>query len=168
MEKQPLLLYDGNAGVKMADELSTISLKAIGIVRNKVKQPPHPDYDWQGVISEIVVNSRLSEALDNLDDFSHIIVLYWMHQAKVGRLPTRVHPKGRQELPLVGLFASRSPYRPNPIGKATVRLLERKGNILKVQGLDAIDGTPVVDIKPYIPGYDSVNDAKVPPWITSL
>ena len=145
-----------------------ITLKPIGVVKNEVKQPPQPELDWQDVVSEIVVDSSLSEALDNLDEFSHIIVLYWMHRVKVGRAPTRVHPKGRQELPLVGLFASRSPYRPNPLGKATVRLLERKGNILKVEGLDAIDGTPVIDIKPYIPGYDSVDDAKVPPWITSL
>jgi len=49
----------------------------------------------------------------------------------------------------------------------TFRLLQRQGNILKVEGLDAIDGTPVIDIKPYIPGYDSVTDTKVPPWITS-
>ena len=74
---------------------------------------------------------------------------------------------GKQELPLVGLFATRSPNRPNPVGIATVRLLERQGNILKVEGLDAIDGTPIIDIKPYIPGYDSATDAKVPPWITN-
>lgn len=152
----------------MADELTTITLRAIGIVHNRVKQSPRPGYDWQKVVSEIVVDTSLNEALDNLDEFSHIIVLYWMHQSKAGRLPARVHPRGRQELPLVGLFASRSPHRPNSLGKATVRLLERKGNILRVQGLDAIDGTPVIDIKPYIPGYDSVDDAKVPPWITSL
>ncbi len=103
------------------------------------------------------------------DKFPHIVVLYWMHQAAAtGQLPTKVHPMGKRELPLVGLFATRSPYRPNPVGKATVRLLERRGNILKVEGLDAIDGTPVIDIKPYIPGYDSATDARVPPWITSL
>jgi tRNA-Thr(GGU) m(6)t(6)A37 methyltransferase TsaA len=72
----------------------------------------------------------------------------------------------KQELPLVGLFATRSPYRPNPVGKAAVRLLQRRGNVLRVRGLDAIDGTPVIDIKPYIPGYDSATDAKAPQWIT--
>jgi len=153
----------------MTSELPDMTLKAIGIVRNKVRQTPKPGYDWWGIVSEIVVDSSLTEALDNLDEFSHIIVLYWMHQAAAtGQLPTKVHPMGKRELPLVGLFASRSPYRPNPVGKATVRLLERQGNILKVEGLDAIDGTPVIDIKPYIPGYDSVTDARVPPWITSL
>jgi tRNA-Thr(GGU) m(6)t(6)A37 methyltransferase TsaA len=66
----------------------------------------------------------------------------------------------------MGVFATRSPSRPNPIGKATVRLLSRRGNILKVRGLDAIDGSPVLDIKPYIPGYDSVKGARVPAWMT--
>jgi len=158
--------YNGEAH-KMANELPDMTLKAIGIIRNKVRQMPEPGYDWRGIVSEIVVDSSLSEALDNLDEFTHIIVLYWMHLATTGQLPTKVHPMGKRELPLVGLFASRSPYRPNPVGKATVRLLERRGNILKVKGLDAIDGTPVIDIKPYIPGYDSVSDARLPPWVTS-
>ena len=148
----------------MASKLPGMTLKAIGIIRNEVKQPQKDG--WENVISEIVVDSSLTEALDGLEDFSHIIVLYWMHQvATAGQLRTKVHPRQRQELPLVGLFASRSPNRPNPLGKATVRLLGRQGNILKVEGLDAIDGTPVVDIKPYIPGYDSVAEAKVAPWI---
>jgi tRNA-Thr(GGU) m(6)t(6)A37 methyltransferase TsaA len=147
------------------NELPGTSLKAIGIVRNEVKQPVRQD--WEKVVSEIVVDSRLTEALDGLEDFSHITVVYWMHQATAtGELPTKIHPRGRQELPLVGLFATRSPQRPNPLGITTVRLLERQDNILRVEGLDAIDGTPVIDIKPYLPGYDSVANAKVASWIT--
>ena len=149
----------------MANELPGKTFKAIGIVRNGIKQLPKQG--WENVASKIVVNSSLTEALDNLDEFSHIIVLYWMHQVAGNKLSTKVHPMGNQELPAVGLFATRSPNRPNPVGKATVRLLKRQGNILKVEGLDAIDGTPVIDIKPYIPGYDSATNAKVPPWITS-
>ena len=149
----------------MTAELPGMNLKAIGIVRKEVKQPVRQD--WEKVVSDIVVDSSLTEALDGLEDFSHIIVLYWMHRrAATGQPPTKVHPRGRQELPLMGLFATRSPDRPNPVGIATVRLLQRQGNTLKVEGLDAIDGTPVIDIKPHIPGYDSVADAKVPPWIT--
>ena len=148
----------------MANQLPSMSLKAIGIVRNEIKQPLR--HGWREIVSEIVVNSNLTEALDNLDEFSHIIVLYWMHQLPAGKpLTLKVHPMGKSELPLVGRFATRSPSRPNPVGQATVKLLERRGNILKVKGLDAIDGTPVIDIKPYIPGYDSVTDAKAPPWI---
>ncbi len=153
----------------MANEQSGMTLKPIGIVRNGIKQAPGAGYGWEDIVSDIVVDSELSEALDNLEEFSHIIVLYWMHQAAAaGQIPMKVHPKGKKELPLVGLFVSRSPHRPNPVGKATVGLLQRRGNILKVQGLDAIDGTPIIDIKPYIPGYDSVTDAKVPSWINKL
>jgi tRNA-Thr(GGU) m(6)t(6)A37 methyltransferase TsaA len=79
----------------------------------------------------------------------------------------KVHPKGNHNLPLVGVFASRSPARPNPIGITTVKLLERRENVLKVTGMDAIDGTPVLDIKPYIPGDDSSTEAKTPGWLTA-
>jgi len=147
------------------DELPGTSLKAIGIVRNELKHPLKQG--WEKVVSEIVVESSLTEALDGLEDFSHIIVVYWMHRVDAtGKLPTKVHPRRRQELPLVGLFATRSPQRPNPVGVTTVRLLERRDNILKVEGLDAIDGTPVIDIKPHLPGYDSAANAKVASWIT--
>ena len=151
----------------MANELPTMTLKAIGIVRNELKDAS-TRRDRAKVVSEIVIDSSLTEALDGLEEFSHIIVLYWMHQAITNQLAHKIHPRGKQELPLVGLFATRTPNRPNPVGKTTVRLLERQGNILKVEGLDAIDGTPVVDIKPYIPGYDAPADARTPSWINRL
>ena len=134
------------AGIKMASELSSITLKAIGIVRSEIKQPIKRD--CEKVISDIVVNDDLTEALDGLEESSHIVVLYWMHRAMSGEVPLKIHPRGKQELLLLGLFATRTPNRPNRIGTATVRLLQRQGNILKVEGLDAIDGTPVIDIKP--------------------
>jgi tRNA-Thr(GGU) m(6)t(6)A37 methyltransferase TsaA len=144
-------------------ELPDINLKAIGTVHSEIKRRGR--CDASNVISEIVLDPRLTEALDNLDEFSHIIVIYYMHQSNKPA-PMKVHPRYRTELSPVGVFASRSPDRPNPLGKTTVRLLERRNNILKVQGLDAIDGTPVIDIKPYISGLDSVEDARVPPWMT--
>jgi len=149
----------------MVGELPNMTLKVIGIVRSEIKKPLMRDY--KEAVSDIVIDSSLTEALDNLEDFSHIIVIYWMHQLiPSGQLPSKIYPMGRQELPVVGLFATRSPNRPNPLGKTTVRLLQRQGNILRVKGLDALDGTPVIDIKPYIPGGDSVPNAKVPSWIT--
>jgi tRNA-Thr(GGU) m(6)t(6)A37 methyltransferase TsaA len=90
-----------------------------------------------------------------------------MHRAVSDKAPLKIHPKRNRRLPLVGRLVTRTPNRPNLIGKATVRLLQRRGNILKVEGLDAFDGTPVIDIKPYIPGYDSAAGARVPQWITS-
>ena len=150
----------------MASELPSMILKAIGIVRSEIRQPTRRD--CKEIVSDIVIDSSLTEALDGLDDFSHIIVLYWMHQAATGgQQVTKVHPMGRKELPLLGLFATRAPNRPNRIGIATVRLLERQGNILRIEGLDAIEGTPVIDIKPYIPGYDSVANTEMSPWVTN-
>ena len=146
----------------MVNELPTISLKAIGIVRNGIKQ--RPSHGWGKVISDIVVSPSLTEALDNLDESSHIIVIYWMHRLASGPPPTKVHPMGNRGIPLKGVFATRSPNRPNPVGKTTVRLVQRQGNILRVEGLDAIDGSPVIDIKPYVPGLDSVTDARRPQW----
>ncbi|MBA7673489.1 tRNA (adenine(37)-N6)-methyltransferase [subsurface metagenome] len=149
----------------MVKELPGMVLKAIGVVKSEIRQPSMRDS--KDVVSDIVVDANLTEALDNLDEFSHIIVLYWMHQVTATKQPpTKVRPRGNRALPLMGVFATRSPSRPNPIGKATVRLLKRQGNILKVKGLDAINGSPVIDLKPYIPGYDSVAGAKVPPWVS--
>lgn len=150
----------------MAEQPPGMKLKAIGTVRNDVKELVR--HGWREVVSDIVMDSSLTEALDGLEQFSHLIVLYWMHRLTPGRkLPLKTHPMGKPELPLMGRFATRSPSRPNPVGQATVRLLERRGNILKVKGLDAVDGTPVIDIKPYIPGYDSADDAKAPRWTTN-
>jgi tRNA-Thr(GGU) m(6)t(6)A37 methyltransferase TsaA len=150
----------------MAGRLSELTIRPIGTVRSRVKDKQASDYNWQEVVSEVVVDSRLKEALDGLEDFSHIIIIYWLHLADdPAKMAMKVHPRAKQDMSPVGLFASRSPYRPNPLGQKVARLLGRRGNVLKVRGLDAIDGTPVMDIKPYIPGYDSVTDATVPPWM---
>jgi tRNA-Thr(GGU) m(6)t(6)A37 methyltransferase TsaA len=141
-----------------------ISLKPIGVVHNSVTM--RKKEDWQSIISEITVDENLTEALSGIDGFSHIIVIYWMHQTPQSeRSLMKVHPRRDPNLPLVGIFATRSPTRPNPIGIATVKLLERKDNILKVSGLDAINGTPVLDIKPHIPGSDSPTGSKIPDWL---
>jgi len=143
-----------------------INLTPIGFVRNNIKEPGIED--WRTVTSEIIIEENLKEALSRIDEYSHIIVIYWMHKLPPSqRSIIKVHPKANQNLPLVGVFASRSPARPNPIGVTTVKLLERRDNVLKVTGLDAINGTPVLDIKPYIPGDDSSTEAKTPGWLTA-
>ena len=141
-----------------------INLTPIGFVKNSIKEPKRED--WQTVTSEIIINEDLKEALSRIDEFSHIIVIYWMHKVPPSqRSVIKVHPKANPDLPLVGVFASRSPARPNPIGITTVKLLERRDNVLKVIGLDDIDGTPVLDVKPYIPGNNSSTEAKTPGWV---
>jgi len=137
--------------------------RPIGVVRNAVKDSQM--YGWESVESRIVVLGELADALDGLEGFSHVIVLFWIDRVPEGeRGATRIHPMGDPTLPLLGVLATRTQLRPNPIGMSIVPLLSRKGNELRVRGLDAIDGTPVLDIKPYIPHYDSVPQATIPAW----
>jgi tRNA-Thr(GGU) m(6)t(6)A37 methyltransferase TsaA len=143
-----------------------MTLEPIAVVRNEIKEMGK--HKWEEVVSLLILRPDLEEALDGLEKFSHIIVVFWMHLSPVGeRIALKTHPQMRQDLPLVGVLATRSPVRPNPLGVTVVKLLERKGTLLKVIGLDALDGTPVVDIKPYLPG-DSVIDIKAPDWVYKL
>jgi tRNA (Thr-GGU) A37 N-methylase len=89
-----------------------------------------------------------------------------MDRVKVCNITHR--PQDNPEVPVVGIFSCRCPQRPNPIAISTVRLLEHKGNKIKVKGLDILDGTPVIDIKPYWPHYDKVEDEKIPAWVNKL
>jgi len=141
-----------------------MNIAPIGIIRSEITEPGKRD--WSSIISEIIINEELSEALSGIEGFSHIIVLYWMHKMPLSQLSTlKVHPRGDLKLPLTGVFACRSPARPNVIGLSTPKLLERRDNILKVVGLDAIDGSPVIDIKPHIPGSDCPARATTPDWV---
>lgn len=118
----------------------------------------------RSLVCSIMFKKGYEKALDGIEDFSHIYIIFWMH--KIGdaeRKILKTHPRGRIDLPLLGVLATRSPLRPNPIGLTVVELLERKGNILKVRGLDAFDGTPVIDVKPYN-HWDIIEDVKVPEW----
>jgi tRNA-Thr(GGU) m(6)t(6)A37 methyltransferase TsaA len=149
----------------MFEQSSPMILKPVGIVRSDFKEPTSARIDLKQITAEIVINPELTEALEGLAGFSHIIVLYWMHLATFDEKHLKGAPMGNQSVPHQGIFALRTPRRPNPIGKITVKLLEVRGNILKVQGLDAIDGSIVLDIKSYIPGYDSAKNAVVPVWV---
>jgi tRNA-Thr(GGU) m(6)t(6)A37 methyltransferase TsaA len=150
----------------MTRDQPEMKLRPIGVVRNGIPQQPVRQ-EWKDIVSEIVIDPSLADALDNLDEFSHIIVLFWTYRSGKENTPHKIHPRDKPGLPLMGLFATRSPDRPNPIAITIVKLLGRTGNILKVKGLDAFDGTRVIDIKPYIPDNDSVDNARVPAWVTS-
>lgn len=147
-------------------DLPDVTLRPIGYVRNKVKEPA-PD-GWADVESRIVLRPELEPALLNLGDYSHVMVIFWPHLVPedVRGSKPQLHPRDDPKYPLTGVLATRSQIRPNPILVTAVRLFEVKGNILRVRGLDAIDGTPVLDIKPYLPHYDAVTDARVPPWVS--
>ncbi len=119
-------------------------------------------------VSRIVFSEHLAEALNGIKGFSHLFVIFWMHKISTEERRTmKVHPRGRRNMPLLGVFATRTPQRPNPIGLTLVRILSVKGNVVTVQGLDAFDGTPILDIKPY-DYWDTAEDARVPEWWARL
>ncbi len=145
--------------------LENIILKPIGYVRtqavgDQVKDKTH--------LSEIVLDSKLGQALDGINEFSHIFVLFWLHEISTEkRKMLKVHPRGRQDMPLLGVFAVRTNLRPNPIGLTLCELVKVDGNVLTIRGLDAYDKTPVLDIKPY-DAWDCASNARMPEWWKKL
>lgn len=118
--------------------------------------------------SQIVIRSELTEALDGITGFSHIFVLFWLSQISSRQRKTlKVHPRGRKDMPLLGVFATRTNLRPNPIGLTLVELVKAEGNVLTVRGLDAFDGTPVLDVKPF-DLWDIGKNARMPDWWLKL
>lgn len=147
-------------------DLPEIAIRPIGVVRNGVRERPADG--WDDVRSRIVLRPELAEALLGLDTFSHVQVLFWPHlipREVLGSKP-RLHPRDDPANPLQGVLATRSQIRFNPILCTAVRLLKVERNVLHVRGLDAIDGSPVLDVKPYVAHFDSIKDAKVPDWVT--
>ena len=119
-----------------------LKLEPIGYVRNEVEE----SMDFTDVVSEIVIRPELEDGLCRIDESKEIDVIFWFDRSTGPKM--KLHPKGDPDIPLVGVFATRSPNRPNPIGVTRVRLMSVNGNILTVKGLDAFNGTPVLDIKP--------------------
>lgn len=115
------------------------------------------------IVAEIVVREDLAVALTGIEEWSHLIILFWMDQLAGKPAPLTTHPRHRADLQEVGVFCARGPERPNPIGLAVVELLKRDRNVLTVKALDAYDGTPVLDIKPY-DSYDAITGLRVPQW----
>jgi tRNA-Thr(GGU) m(6)t(6)A37 methyltransferase TsaA len=142
-----------------------IILKPIGFVRTAAVGDEVKD---KSRFSQIVVNDEFAEALDGVDGFSHAFVLFWLHGVSDEQRKTlKVHPRGRRDMPLLGVFATRTMLRPNPVGLTLVELVKVEGNVLTVRGLDAFDGTPVLDIKPF-DSWDKVSTFKVPGWWVKL
>jgi tRNA (adenine37-N6)-methyltransferase len=140
------------------------NISPIGYVKNDVHDLRFDD--WKNLVSRLVIDEGYLAALEGLEEFSHVFVICWLHLP--GKVLLKRHPRDRQDLPAVGIFATRSQLRPNRLSLQAVRLLEREENELLVAGLDAVDGTPLIDIKPYIPRQDAVMNAKVPRWVDKL
>jgi tRNA-Thr(GGU) m(6)t(6)A37 methyltransferase TsaA len=141
-----------------------MNIEPIGFVKNEVISPHNSE--WGEEISEIVIKEEFTKGLVGLEDFSHAIIIFFMHQASyIEERHLIRHPQEREELPKIGIFAQRARHRPNPIGITAVQIISVEGNILKVKGLDAINETPILDIKPYFPDFDMREDAQTPEWV---
>jgi tRNA-Thr(GGU) m(6)t(6)A37 methyltransferase TsaA len=136
------------------------------LVRRAFKVVPVGVVESTDEVAKIRVFEEFCDGLYRLDGFSHLIVLYWLHERDTEneRHVLRVVPKRHQARELVGVFASRGPSRPNPIGLCVVRLVKIDSCSLTVEGLDAFKGSPVLDIKPYLPNADFVSDSRAPEW----
>lgn len=146
------------------DKNGNITIRPLGIAKNNASKPTLPG--WKDIETQIEIDKAYADGLDGIEDYSHVIIVYWMDKETECHL--KHHPQGGEDVPYVGIFACRCPQRPNRIAISTIELLSRNGNILKVKGLDIVDGTPILDIKPYTPQYDEVKNAKVPQWVSRL
>ena len=143
--------------------MEPLNIVPVGMVANGERDPAR--VDWAGVESEIRLREGLGEALLGLDGYSHVIVVGWLHRVPEElRQRLRAHPAGDERLPLRGALALRGGARPNPLSVTVCRLLGVDGDTLRVRGLDLVDGTPVLDVKPYVPFYDTLPDASIPEW----
>lgn len=145
-----------------------VEVAPIGKVRSPRKDLS--DDFWGAVEAEIVLDATLpAEALFGLADFSHVEVLFLMHQVDPAKVETGArHPRERKDWPLVGIFAQRGKARPNRIGLTRATIVAVDGKTLRVRGLDAIDGTPVLDIKPWMDEFAPIGATRQPAWATEL
>jgi tRNA-Thr(GGU) m(6)t(6)A37 methyltransferase TsaA len=134
--------------------MDRFNIVPVGYIRSDVTergQAPRQGRD-SDLGASIEILAQYSEALEGIGQWSQLLVICWMHLADRDILA--VHPKGNAKAPLTGVFGTRSPARPNPVAVYAVDLLSLEGNILYVKGIDAVDGTPVLDIKPHIHRLD--------------
>jgi len=147
-----------------------IQMSPIGFVH---RERPNEDVKDRRIVSRVVLDARFSEGLSGIDEFSHVYVIFWLNRIKrTDNFTLKTHVLGDPNLPFVGIFATRSPIRPNPIGQTLVELIKRDDNVLWVRGLDAYDGTPVLDIKPY-PDWERgdwrvVEKFRAPDWLRDI
>ena len=140
--------------------LSEIKYKPIGVIHSPFKEPkgtPIQPTAAKGIKATVKVFQEYIEGLKDIEGFSHIFLIYHFHLSK----KTTLLAKPFMDDKVHGIFAIRGPSRPNPIGISIVRLLSVNDNILKVQDVDIVDGTPLLDIKPYVPKFDVRENSKI-------
>jgi tRNA-Thr(GGU) m(6)t(6)A37 methyltransferase TsaA len=146
----------------------TITLEPIGYLVGG--RTDIADDDWGDVPAVIELDARFAaEALAGLDEFSHLLVVYHFHRVDPGKIESNArHPRNNPAWPKVGIFAQRGKNRPNRIGVSTCRILGVDGRTVLVQGLDALDGTPILDIKPVMRGFEPRGEIREPAWAAEI
>lgn len=145
-----------------------IQLASIAYVKNSRKEMV--DDHWSSIISEIeLAENIISEALEGIEDFSHLEVIFYMDKVKDEKAIAQYrHPRNNTALPKLGTYAQRNKSRPNKLGLTTVELIERKARTLIVKNLDAIDGTPILDIKPVMIEFQPQGIIRQPEWTKEI
>ena len=145
-----------------------VSFEPIGVVRNGIEKMSTGN--WATVESVIELGPEWVSGLAGLAEFSHLVVVFHLHRIPAFDRETQLlrRPRGMEHLDAVGVFSQRTKFRPNPIGVTPVRLVKIDANRLVVTGLDAMDGSPVFDIKPFIPEFDSVGEVRQPSWVSAM
>ncbi len=145
-----------------------MKIEAIGVVQSTRKNVK--DDNWDSESACIILGPEFSEeALSGLSDFSHVEVLFYMNQVDPAKVETTArHPRNNLSWPKIGIFAQRGKNRPNQIGLSVCKVIKVDGNKLYLEGLDAIDGSPVLDIKPWVQEFGPRGDVTQPAWISEL
>ena len=140
--------------------MSEITYRPVGVIRTPFKEPkgtPIQPTGAKGIQGKIILKPEYTDGLKDLEGFSHLIILYHFHLAQGYSL----HVQPYLDIEQHGVFATRIPGRPNPIGLSIVQLMEIKENILSIQDVDIVDGTPLLDIKPYVPAFDMRGSTRI-------
>jgi len=144
-----------------------IKLTSIATVKNSRTAPI--DDNWEEIIAEIELADHIpTEVFESISDFSHLEIIYFFDKVKNNYIVYSGRPRGNPNYPLVGIFGQRKKDRPNKIGLCTVELIEHNGRTIKVKYLDAIDGTPVLDIKPVFKEFQPKGQIRQPIWVADL
>ncbi|MDX1958239.1 MAG: SAM-dependent methyltransferase [Leptospiraceae bacterium] len=144
-----------------------INLQPIAFVKNSRKDPI--DDLWQSIIAEITLAEHVpTEVFDGITQFSHLEIIYYFNKVKDSDIVFSGRPRGNPNYPLVGIFGQRKKDRPNKIGLATVELIEHNQSSITVKYLDAIDNTPILDIKPVFKEFEPKTEILEPDWVKDL
>ena len=146
--------------------MENVSLRVIGFVENA--RTSTADADWGGLESTLMLRPEYLGGLNGIEQFSHALVIFFMHVDPLDEAPALVRrPRGREDMPMLGVFAQRGRMRPNPLGVTAVEIVRLEPLGLVVRGLDAIHGTPILDVKPYVAAFDR-REVEDPEWMTRL